>query len=158
MAENDVHNALMAFQSAFYNRKMINVVQTTCRATHAKNQELSGTIANLEQQRLDLRERVAELKAELSGAKKKLKEEADQLARTQEVCNTLFDALKRSDEKISELISLATNIVAYATSRGKISGMCEPPTLQSIEEEERQLETLYHVHPNLSVLMLRSVR
>ncbi|XP_074296290.1 uncharacterized protein LOC141626293 [Silene latifolia] len=148
---------MKAFQSALYNRKMIKVVQTTNRATNAKNQELSGTIADLEQQHSDLRGRVVELKAELVGAKKKLKEGADQLARTQEVCSTFSDSLKRSDEKISELISLATNIVAYATRRRKISGMrvviVEPPTLKSIEEEERQLETLYPVQPNLSVLM-----
>ncbi|XP_074277949.1 uncharacterized protein LOC141601555 [Silene latifolia] len=123
MAENDVHNAFMTLQSALYNRKMINIVQTTSRATNVKNQELKGTIADLAQQRADLMERVVELKTELTVTKKKLKEGADQLARTQAVCNTFSDSLKRSDEKISELISLATNVVAYATWRGKINEM-----------------------------------
>ncbi|XP_074265803.1 uncharacterized protein LOC141588251 [Silene latifolia] len=68
MAENDVHNAFM----------------TTSRATNAKNQELKGTVADLAQQRSDLKEHVVELKAELVVAKKKLKEGADQLASTQE--------------------------------------------------------------------------
>ncbi|XP_074272675.1 uncharacterized protein LOC141596420 [Silene latifolia] len=105
MAENDVHNAFMTLQSSLYNRKMINAVQTTSRATNVKNQELKRTVADLAQQRSDLKERVVELKAELAVAKKKLKEGADQLARTQEVCNTFSDSLKRSDEKIGELIS-----------------------------------------------------
>ncbi|XP_074294090.1 uncharacterized protein LOC141621652 [Silene latifolia] len=133
MAENDVHNAFMALQSALYNRKMINIVQTTSRASSAKNRELAGSVADLGKQRADLRGQVAELKEDLAGTKKKLNEGAYQLARTQEVCTTFSDSLKRSEERISELITLASNIVAYATWRGKISGMRaaleEPPTL-----------------------------
>ncbi|KAK9681448.1 hypothetical protein RND81_10G002900 [Saponaria officinalis] len=149
-------NCLAALQSALYNRRTINRVQTASLATSSKNRELADKATTMEQQCRELKDRVVELKADLAEAKAQKKESVDGLARTQKVWSNFDEALKTADARIEELTNLATDIAAYATWKGKVNGMRAalegPLTLADVEEEERQLGELYPTPPDVSIL------